>query len=311
MKRVKAIIGSLFTITVVWIIAHNINRHFESRRLDGKYEYVTIDGKKLHCWKKGDGKHTIILLSGYGTPSPILDFQPFARELGNYYKVIIIENFGYGYSDDTDKPRTFRNLDSELHNALSELKIMPPFILVAHSISGIFAYFLAAEHSSEVEAIIGIDPAVPLFFAGNSISGNSWKEHLLQICGVVRLASIFIPELITPNEMNMLYDKEILAQIRLLAVRNYHNEAQKDEFHRYDENGKLTLSLGRNPYLPVLYFLSDNGKPETKWKKLRIEDVKKHKTGIVVSLEGSHYLHRTNPKEMAGKIKTFIDKNVQ
>ncbi|MCW8966026.1 MAG: hypothetical protein OQK82_04975 [Candidatus Pacearchaeota archaeon] len=81
--------------------------------------------------------------------------------------------------------------------------------------------------------------------------------------------AIFTPELITPKEMNMLYDREILGQIHRLAVRNYHNKAQKDEYHRYNENGKLTLSFEKNQHLPVLYFLSDNGQIDLKSLRLR------------------------------------------
>jgi pimeloyl-ACP methyl ester carboxylesterase len=293
-----------------WIVFHNTARHIESKKLDGKHVYVDVEGKKIHCWKGGEGKHTILMLSGYGTPSPILDFKPLTNEFTKKYQVVIIEGFGYGYSDDTNKDRTLDNIDIEIHTVLNTLNIEPPYVLVAHSISGILAHYFAAKHPTEIEAMIGIEPAVPEYFEHTTISGNSYKEILIQIFGLVRLASIFAPNLITPSEMTTNYQNKDLKSFRRQAVRNYHNDAQSDEFSRYSENGKLTLSLGKNLDLPVLYFVAENDEPDNKWKQLRLRNLEMYPNGQFIKLKGSHYLHRTRPKEMAMKINKFLGQHL-
>lgn len=72
---------------------------------------------------QGDGKETIVLLPGYGTASPVLDFKPLVDELSPYYRVVVIEPFGYGLSDDTDKVRTSQNIVDEIHECLQKLNI--------------------------------------------------------------------------------------------------------------------------------------------------------------------------------------------
>lgn len=295
-----------------WILFHNTTRYFESKRLSGKHEYIEIDGKKIHCWTGGKGKHTIILLSGFGTPSPILDFKPLTKELTKKHRVVIIENFGYGYSDDTDKPRTLENMDDEIHVALNKLNIKSPYSLLVHSISGILAHYLIAKHSNEIEAMIGIDPAVPEYFEDDiTIPGYTYKESLIHFFGLVRLASIIAPNFITPSEMKTYYPKEDLKEIRKLAIRNYFNKAQTDEFSRFYNNGELTLSLDKNLELPVLYFLAKSDTPDSKWKKLRQKNIELYPKGLSVELEGSHYLHHTKSVEISAKINQFLKQHLK
>ena len=35
-----------------------------------------VDGGRMCVYTEGSGEHTIVFMSGYGTPSPILDFNP-------------------------------------------------------------------------------------------------------------------------------------------------------------------------------------------------------------------------------------------
>ena len=67
----------------------------------------------------------------------------------------------YGWSDLTDKERTVENIVGEIRMALKEANIEGPYILMPHSISGIYILYYANQYPSEVKAIIGIDPTLP------------------------------------------------------------------------------------------------------------------------------------------------------
>jgi pimeloyl-ACP methyl ester carboxylesterase len=98
-----------------------------------------------------------VLLSGYGTPSPAVDFAPLIREL-DAFDVIAVEGFGYGYSDLDVPDRTIENITSELHEVLAKLHVDEPVILVGHSAGGLYARYYANAYPDEVSAVIGIDP---------------------------------------------------------------------------------------------------------------------------------------------------------
>ncbi len=61
-------------------------------------EKIPVNGGALNVYRIGHAGQTIVLLSGYGTAAPALDYAPLIRELGNYH-VVVVEGFGYGYSD--------------------------------------------------------------------------------------------------------------------------------------------------------------------------------------------------------------------
>ena len=45
------------------------------------------------------GDETIVFMSGGGTCSPILDFKSLSSLLSSEYKIVVVEKFGYGFSD--------------------------------------------------------------------------------------------------------------------------------------------------------------------------------------------------------------------
>ena len=38
-------------------------------------QYVEVDGHKMNIYTEGEGKHTLLFLSGSGTAAPVLDFK--------------------------------------------------------------------------------------------------------------------------------------------------------------------------------------------------------------------------------------------
>ncbi|MET4563520.1 pimeloyl-ACP methyl ester carboxylesterase [Lysinibacillus parviboronicapiens] len=55
---------------------------------------------------QGQGEETVVLLPGLGTGTPALDFKPLVEELSPFYRVVVMEPFGYGLSDITEKERS-------------------------------------------------------------------------------------------------------------------------------------------------------------------------------------------------------------
>ena len=126
-----------------------------------KGEYVEVDGHNMNLLIEGDGEKTLVFLAGAGTPSPILDFKPLTDRLKDDYKVVIIEKFGYGYSDEIDGERTVDIITEQDRQALSKAGVEAPYILCPHSASGLETMYWANHYPDEVEAIIGLDMGVP------------------------------------------------------------------------------------------------------------------------------------------------------
>ena len=109
MKRFKR----WFRITIMSVIVilafiftyHQFCLKNENLLLKPMGELVTVNNHKMSIYVTGNGPETLVLLSGAGTVSPILDFQDLSNKLATKYRVVVVERLGYGYSDDTSESR--------------------------------------------------------------------------------------------------------------------------------------------------------------------------------------------------------------
>ena len=63
-------------------------------------ELITINNHNIHIYRTGNkSNQTLIFMSGSGTVSPVYDFKILYSKLAKNFRIIVIEKFGYGYSD--------------------------------------------------------------------------------------------------------------------------------------------------------------------------------------------------------------------
>lgn len=117
-KRVLKVLLRFCVIIIViilfWGVVNQGINFIEEKNTPHIGTYFNINDKKMNVYSVGNGDNTIVLMSGLGTTSPILYFQPLINELSKNNKVIVAESFGYGWSDLTDKERTVENIIKEL-----------------------------------------------------------------------------------------------------------------------------------------------------------------------------------------------------
>ena len=68
-------------------------------------EFVEIDNHNMHLFRAGDANRPkLVFMSGSGTVAPVYDFKILYDKLVSDYRVVVIEKFGYGYSDLYEAP---------------------------------------------------------------------------------------------------------------------------------------------------------------------------------------------------------------
>lgn len=125
---------------------------------------VRVNGHDMNVFGAGDGRSTIVFLSGAGVTSPVLEYKPLWEKLTDNFRIAVVEKAGYGYSQaNTGASRDIRNMVDESREALAKAGILPPYCLAAHSYSGLEAIFWASHYPTEVECILGLDMVTPPF----------------------------------------------------------------------------------------------------------------------------------------------------
>lgn len=307
---IKTILLAAVAVAVMWVIYSNIMTAYEQRKYPAIGEFVEVDGKNIHIYTKGQGDNTIVLLSGLATPAPALDFEPLINELSKTNQVVVVEPFGYGWSDLTDKERTVENIVEETRAALKKSNIPGPYILMPHSVSGIYSLYYANNYPEEVKAIIGIDPTLPQmseFFGDDVFPAMPKYLGYMAPTGIARLLAYVTPENILPLAEKGTYAEVNLKMAKSIAAAKYINKTVVNETNEIKNNFDITTNMTFPSDLPVMIFTPEEqfveGKSKIDFYHAQLQNIKTNK---LVVLEGQHYLHWTHYKEMSENLNEFV-----
>lgn len=264
-------------------------------------ELVPVDGKSMNVVVAGEGDETIVLLPGLGTAAPGLDFEPLIAELQTTHRVVAVEPFGTGLSDQTDVARTAENISREVHEALQQLGI-DRYALMGHSISGIYALTYTAAYPDEVTAFIGIDSSVPDQPGWNDPIPTSTIATLSNL-GLTRVLSAIAAD---PYE-GLPYDEATADRMNVLSARNAAAPTMLDEMDHVPANFESVSGTTFAADLPVLLFVAADDAEVPGWLELHEAQAASVDHGRVVALEGGHYLHHTQSAALADETRTFLD----
>ena len=263
---------------------------------------VDVLGAKIHILRTGDSnKPKLIFLSGSGTTAPVYDFKILYSKLADKYRIIVIEKFGYGYSDLFEGPNDIDSVIDYQREALKAIGESGPYILLPHSMSGLEAMRWIQKYPEEITALIGIDMATPRTYF--KWEGGELDKRIASIKKMQKLKKTGLLDLIPRNERGL--TKEEIKQQTLLWKRNGMNNCILNEAYAIIDNAK-TVDNGGQISCPVLLFVS-NGKQVSKgW----IEDQKlfaKETNAEMVNYDCGHYIHYFESNRMSTKIDSFVD----
>ena len=265
-------------------------------------QYVEVDGHKMNIYTEGEGKHTLLFLSGSGTAAPVLDFKSLYSLLNNDYKIVVIEKFGYGFSDVAGTERSFETILRQDREALAKAGIEGPFVLCPHSMSGLEAIMWAQDYPDEVEAIVGLDMALPRSYDGFDFEGTLKTEKIASFARDLGIVRFYYSDAALPSALSQ-EEKDLYRAIacRIAVNDDVINEgfAITDAIKRIDSKPK--------PDVPMLMFVS-NGKETgiADWIRLQHDYVQDLSNAKVIELGCGHYVHNFEQVRIAEEIRAFV-----
>lgn len=272
---------------------------------------VEVNGHKMHVFYTGQGKDTLVFMSGHGTSCPTLDFKPLWSILSSEYKIAVVERAGYGWSEATNTSRSLDVVLEETRKALKLSNMKEPFILVPHSVSGLEAIYWAQKYPNEVKAIIGLDSAIPEVYDEANIAKMP-STRVISIMGFLAKIGIHKPF------------SKVICKKEPAVSSGYLTEADIEAFIERFRKGTLTSDMlneakcirqnadkVKNSLIPgntpIYVFISNaNEKVIANWSKLLSAYVSAFKNGKYMILDCGHYLHAYEPEKIAKEVNKFI-----
>jgi pimeloyl-ACP methyl ester carboxylesterase len=193
MKRIIKITGkitlillsALLIFTVVTFIVHHVktNEELDALQQNGLYNPVSVGDYSLNVAKFGkeDGKHTIVAMAGLGMGDCSVSMRQMTTCLEEDNLVVFVDRAGYGLSDDTDNEMTLEYIVEDYRKALKNAGIEGPYILMPHSIGGVYATYWCSQYPEEIEAVVFIDGTQlsAAVYEGEEIEVSTWFDRVL------------------------------------------------------------------------------------------------------------------------------------
>ena len=301
-----AFLSFILLFLAATFIFHRISLEKEQASLTPMGQQVLVDGHQINVYVEGDGPETIVVLSGAGIASPILDFKEVSESLSKRYKVVIVERAGYGYSDDSNHSRDVMEVLSETRQALSQANVKGPFIILSHSMASLESLAWQEKYPDEVKALIGLDWALSSSY--ENLKDNQTLLTLAYWSSKIGLLRYFPESFYIKNQTLTESERK---QYRFLAYKQLMSQAMLHESQTVKENAKKVPS-NINPKIPALLLVSNGDGTsfsQFEWQRYAERFASDQSNVQVVYMDAPHDLYHYKSHEIVSQIEDFLKSN--
>lgn len=219
-KRFFKIFGLVIIgLMLLGFVYEKVSEYIDSKTITPPGQMVEVNGHEMHIYCTGEninGNPTIVMIPGAG--SAYFTFDKIQPTLSQYTKVCSYDPSGFGFSEGAKDGRTAQDVAKELSELLVKAKINGPYLVVGHSLGGIYAQVFAKNNVDSVKSMVLVDsscieqadikePEPPLFvkIINGMITNSSYF-------GLPRLVVTLSPDFLGVHQDNLKIERSIVAK---------------------------------------------------------------------------------------------------
>lgn len=244
-------------------------------------QLIDVGGYRLHLSCSGQGSPTVILENGsMGVSSTWALVQP---EVAAFSRVCVYDRAGYAWSDPAPTPRTGARVVADLDALLQKAGVPGPYVLVGHSLGGMYSRLYAGTHPDRVVGLVLVDSRPEDFTREMAAIGRKADASgaigllypVLQRTGLLRgFARLGGARLIAGNGIDNMTEQDRGALVAL-TLRPALLKAAMNEGEQLPELESALRNVGALGDMPLVV-LSHSvpfmpGKPEEIWQGLQAQ----------------------------------------
>lgn len=272
-------------------------------------ELYEVYGNKMHIYKGGEGESTVVFLSGWGTANPYVDFYPLYEKLEKDTKYAVIDRFGYGYSEMTDRKREIDNIVDETRVLLQESGLEAPYILVGHSLASLETLRYAQKYPEEVEGIVLLDAGNPEYYAAQKPA--TWFSQVIQslrTSGILRMLVSINEDILNGTRNNLEFVPANLQEIDKASTLTLIGNKNVTAEMRQIQNNAAKVLKEKSVKAPLTVLTAGSfGEVKEEWLESQAALSAWSSSGKHLVLEDSHHsVHHYQPDLIADEILSLL-----
>jgi pimeloyl-ACP methyl ester carboxylesterase len=125
---------------------------------------ATLDGRAVEFATVGQARPVVVFEHGLG--SDMTTWRKVFREIASDTTVFAYDRPGAGGGDPAVTRRDGAHIVAELRALLRERGLGPPYVLVGHSLGGLYVQLFSRRHPDEIAGVVLVDSTHPAQFEG-------------------------------------------------------------------------------------------------------------------------------------------------
>jgi len=309
---VSAGVCLLLALTCAGAIYEAIESRRDRKQFHPPGRLIDVGGHRLHLYCTGQGSPTVILEAGGG--NPWLSWYKVQPQAAQFAMVCSYDRAGLGWSDASPKPPTAREIAEEMHTLLQKGGVAGPYVMVGHSLGGMYARMFQDKYRSEVVGMVLVDSSHP---DQNERFPPEAKKMAARGSYVIRAMQIALPFGLPRILASKAAPPEVRAEYAAVFCRPQFIAAVRAEAEAQDENGAEVRALGTLGNLPLVVLSHDPDKVQfpgkltepvnREWGKMQEELAHLSSNGSHIVVKGSsHDIQIDKPEAVVDAVRNVV-----
>jgi pimeloyl-ACP methyl ester carboxylesterase len=199
-------VAVIVSLLVAGYIYENVQEARDRRRYPAPGTRVRVGGRQLHLLCQGDGEGPTVVIE-QGIACPAIVWQGVQSAIARFARVCTYDRPGFQWSDAAAPGRSLEERVADLHAVLQGAAVPTPYLLVGHSLGGLFVRRFAARYPDLVAGFVLVDsPDEPVVFRSALAGFYAQGIRMQQILGIaarfglLRLVGRRLPMLMLPDD---------------------------------------------------------------------------------------------------------------
>ncbi|MFN7115412.1 MAG: alpha/beta fold hydrolase [Saprospiraceae bacterium] len=221
--------------------------------------------------------------------------------------VVCYDRAGVGASDDDHKMPTLKNVAADLQTLLKTLNIPPPYIMIGHSLGGVYIRGYAGYFPNEIAGLVFVDPA------DFTETKEQWKQPYRSV-GVPeqKIEAMIYDRLYKKSEPDTLMPRALQEELQVLADLRRTDFAELNDLPipkvpiYFFVGGKFEVPPANRSkdFDHLLYFKNKTYQFVENWNSVIYES---EKPGMLFYISNAgHFVHRDTPEVVIENIKILL-----